>query len=396
MSEYQYYEFQAIDRPLNEQQQAYVRGLSRRVEMTPSHARFTYSYGDFPANPLKVLEAHFDALLYEANWGSKRLAFRFPRAAIDLQPLMPYYFGVEEISLTTSEQHVILDFDFNEEGGGGWIEEDASLGSMVLLRQDILRGDLRSLYLAWLKAAPRVDEWDDELYGADDEDDASDGAEADEDDSLREPPVPAGLGQLSAPLQAFAAFFEIDADLIAAAAEASPPLDPAVDEIERWVLLLPEAERNAFLVRVARGEPLVDVQLVRRLREVGGKSSTSSPEPVTERRTIDELLAAAEQRKQQRKKREREEARRARLRQLEALAQREPAAWTQVEQLIARKNASAYDEAVALLVDLRDLANHRREQARFDERIAALESEYAKRPSLLERFRKAGLIKASR
>ncbi len=286
MSEYQHYEFQAIDRPLNEQQQAYVRSLSRRVEMTPSHAKFTYSYGDFPANPFAVLEAHFDALLYEANWGSKRLAFRFPRAAIDLQPLMPYYFGVEDISLTTSEQHVVLDFDFNEEGGGGWIEEESSLGSMVLLRQDILRGDLRALYLAWLKAAPRVDDWDDELYDDDDEDADQEDADADEDDSLREPPVPAGLGQLSAPLQAFAAFFEIDIDLIAAAAEASPPLDQAADEIERWVPLLSEAERNVFLVRVARGEPLVDVQLIRRLREVGGKSSPAAPAPVTERRTI--------------------------------------------------------------------------------------------------------------
>src|SRR3712207_5852362 len=107
MSEYQYYEFQAIDRPLTEEQQAYMRSLSSRVELTPTRAVFTYSYGDFRGNPLAVLEAHFDALLYLANWGSKRLAFRFPRAAIDLQPLMPYYFGVDEISLTTTEQHVV-------------------------------------------------------------------------------------------------------------------------------------------------------------------------------------------------------------------------------------------------------------------------------------------------
>ncbi len=42
MSEYQYYEFQAIDRPLTEEQQAYMRSLSSRVELTPTQAVFTY------------------------------------------------------------------------------------------------------------------------------------------------------------------------------------------------------------------------------------------------------------------------------------------------------------------------------------------------------------------
>ena len=79
MSEYQYYEFQAINRPLTEEQQTYMRSLSSRVELTPTRAVFTYSYGDFRGNPLAVLEAHFDALLYLANWGSKRLAFRCRR-----------------------------------------------------------------------------------------------------------------------------------------------------------------------------------------------------------------------------------------------------------------------------------------------------------------------------
>ena len=217
-----------------------------------------------------------------------------------------------------------------------------------------------------------------------------------ESSGLREPPVPAGLGQLSAPLQAFAELFEIDEDLIAAAAEASPPLDQDVDQIEQWVPMLPEAERNAFLVRIARGEPLVDVGLVRRLRQVGGKANTAGPESATPRRTIGELLAAAEQIQQRRETQQREEAERARLRKLEALAQREPATWTQVEQLIGRKQAQPYDEAVALLVELRDLAIHRGEPTRFEQQIEAIWAEYSNRPALLERLRKAGLIKATR
>ena len=87
MSEYQYYEFQAIDRPLSEEEQRYIRSLSSRVTPTPTQAAFTYSFGDFRGDPLKVLERYYDALLYLANWGSKRLAFRFPRAVVDYERL---------------------------------------------------------------------------------------------------------------------------------------------------------------------------------------------------------------------------------------------------------------------------------------------------------------------
>ena len=38
MSEYQYYEFQAVDRPLTEEAQAVMRRLSSRVELRPVSA----------------------------------------------------------------------------------------------------------------------------------------------------------------------------------------------------------------------------------------------------------------------------------------------------------------------------------------------------------------------
>ncbi|MEI6777665.1 MAG: hypothetical protein WCK70_12270 [Chloroflexales bacterium] len=56
MSEYQYYEFQTIDRPLTAEQQAEMRRLSSRVELSASCATFNYAYGSFRSDPLKVLE----------------------------------------------------------------------------------------------------------------------------------------------------------------------------------------------------------------------------------------------------------------------------------------------------------------------------------------------------
>src|SRR5258706_2385669 len=236
MSEYQYYEFLALDRPLSADAIAEVRMLSSRVQPTPTQAVFTYSYGDFRGDPLNLLAKHYDVMLYLANWGSKQLAFRFPKAAIDQQALQPYYYGVEEIELTTTEQHVILNIAFQEEGGGDWIEGDGGLAPLVPLRDDILRGDLRALYLAWLASAERR---------------ASGGADDEDGDDPIEPPVPPGLGQLSSALQAFVDLFEIDQDLVGAAAATSPVLKATSEPIERWMQLLPEAERSSFLARAA-------------------------------------------------------------------------------------------------------------------------------------------------
>lgn len=268
MSEYQYYEFRAINRPLTDEERRYVRTLSRRVHLTPAQAIFTYNYGDFPGDPLALLETHFDALLYTANWGSRELAFRFPRALVDLEPLQQYHWAADEITLKTSEQHDVLDIDFQDAEPGDWIEGEGLLAPLLPLRDDILRGDMRALHLAYLKAAQYTDDMDDEL---DDGLEYLDAEPPDDEGNERATvtlPVPPGLDQLSAPLRAFADFFAIDADLIARAALGSPPLERMDEQIDRWVAQVPDAERAAWLVRLARGEPHLDVQFLRRLREI--------------------------------------------------------------------------------------------------------------------------------
>jgi hypothetical protein len=384
VSEYQYYEFLALDRPLSAEDLAYVRTLSRRVQPTPTQAVFTYSYGDFPGDPLNLLANHYDVMLYLANWGSKQLAFRFPKTAIDLQALQPYYYGVEEIELTTVGQHVILNIAFHEEEGVDWIEGEGQLASLAPLRDDLLRGDLRALYLAWLASAARWAGTNDE---ADEWDDAEE-RDAVDDDDLIEPPVPPGLGQLSAPLRAFVEFFDVDQDLVGAAAAASPALKATTEPIERWVPLLPEAERNSFLVRAARSEP-VGAELLRRLREVGGAERPVAA--AAPRRTFAAIVEASEEVRRQRQERERQEAERVRLAKLDALAKREEQVWAQVPDLLARRTASGYDEAVAQLADLRDLAVHRKRRTAFDTRLRDVLAPYATSAALHRRLREKKL-----
>ena len=90
MSEYQLHEFQSIDRTLTPADRQYLEGLSSRVEVTATSARFNYSYGDFRGDPLKVLERCFDILLYQANFGVLQLAIRLPKEVAVSDLYEPY------------------------------------------------------------------------------------------------------------------------------------------------------------------------------------------------------------------------------------------------------------------------------------------------------------------
>jgi hypothetical protein len=43
-----------------------------------------YHWGDFRGNPDALMERYFDAFLYLANWGTRRLMIRLPRGLLDL------------------------------------------------------------------------------------------------------------------------------------------------------------------------------------------------------------------------------------------------------------------------------------------------------------------------
>jgi hypothetical protein len=70
MSEYQYYEFQAIDRRLTEHEMGELRSRSTRARITATSFANEYSWGDLKGAPDAWMEKYFDAFLYLANWGT--------------------------------------------------------------------------------------------------------------------------------------------------------------------------------------------------------------------------------------------------------------------------------------------------------------------------------------
>ncbi len=370
--EYQYYEFQAIDRHLTKAEQEYVQSLSSRVRPTATRAVFTYSYADFPGRPLSVLEKCFDAMLYMANWGSYQLAFRFPKSAVNIQVLESYCVqGVIEVS--TTAKYVILNIEIHEEEGGGWIEENNNwLSALLPLRQTILQGDYRVLYLAWLQAA---------AVSAYLEEDA------------QEPPVPPNLQKLNGPLQAFVDWLEMEPDLIAVAAKSSPTQNALKEPFKEWVNALSDKEKTKLLLEIVTGDSAIASQLQARLRRKFAQASEFPLVPDGEQRHFSQLRALADTQRSERQAKEKAAAQAKRRKYLESLKPRQAQLWETIKDLIARKQAQPYKQAIQHLVDLRDLAELEGSLAIYQSRIRQMQDEYSNRSGLLRRMREAKLLR---
>ena len=370
MSEYQYYEFQAIDRPLTQEERAAISQLSSRVKPTATSASFTYSYGNFRGDPKQVLARYFDIMYYIANWGTQQLMFRFPTSLINREAIELYCID-NYISLSFAGDWAILDWEFSqEEGFNDWIEGEGILSELIGLRQEILQQDYRGLYLAWLKAI-----------------DLSEGY-IDIDKTQLEPPLPPGLGQLSAAQKAFTEIFELDEHLLNVACASSGKLTTISEQTwQQAITQLSASEREDFLLRLAKGEHNLSAKFQQKLSQL----IPNSPASNQPRRRIQELLEAAAEEEKKAEKRRQQEAEAKRIEELQTLAKREAQVWQQVESLIQKAQSKSYDEAVKLLVKLRDLAEYQNRLPVFQERLNRIYEQYSNRSGLKRRLQEVGL-----
>ena len=380
VSEYQYYDFRAIDRPLTRKEMAALRSISTRAAITATSFTNHYEWGDLKANPSKLIEKYFDAFVYVANWGTHEFYIRLPQESVDYKLFKAMVSG-GNVQVRKTARFVIVEFGSESEWDG---EDDGTewMASLMPLRSDLLRGDLRCLYLGWLRCA-------------------QDGGPAE--DKL-EPPVPAGLEELSGPLYALIEFLEIDEDLVEVAAQASKPLvaGPTRRELSAWIRSLPEKDKNELLITAVaeQGERWRN-DLIRRFRRQN-LLQTSDGSAASERRKAGDLLAAAHARAKERarllneqriaeaaKRGAEDEANRARY--LDQLARREPQIWKRVAAHIQMRQPKDYDKAVVLLTDMHDFAVRRGQTARFQTALEKIRQTHAAKESFLRRLAKADL-----
>jgi len=219
------------------------------------------------------MEKYFDAIVYYANWGTHWYMLRFPRASLDIKAMKKYGMG-EALTLRPKGQYLIAEFRSEDEDGDWDGEGENWMASLLSLRADLLGGDLRSLYLGWLASAQ----------------------DGDLDDDASEPPLPPGLGKLSAPLKNLAEFLRIDPDLLRVAAQGSPPApkdDSAAVDPKDWIRTLAQSEKDDMLLRVLQGEAVsVRQQLQQRFRQTLVRKGLRKADTRKEkRRTVAELRA---------------------------------------------------------------------------------------------------------
>lgn len=226
MSEYQYFEFQAIDRPLNKNEMAELRSYSTRARITTTSFVNDYSWGDFKGDADVWMDKYFDAFLYVANWGTHILKLRLPEKLLNAKTARVYAIG-EHAAARIRNGNVILTFLSEHEDGEDSVDSRGLLASLISVRAELARGDLRALYLGWLLCMQN--------------------GELDV-DSLA-PPVPAaGLTKLSASLTSLVEFLRVDKALVRASAKAAANVTQSKERLGRGVAQRSAKPRRARVV----------------------------------------------------------------------------------------------------------------------------------------------------
>jgi hypothetical protein len=282
-----------------------------------------------------MLRRGYDMHLHYANFGMRKLMFRLPAG-------LPW----NEKSFDAFRVEYGIEWKADQKGHGGIlvIEPEAEEGyeveyykfdgdelipHLARVRELLIGGDLRPLYLAWLACSGDPD--------------------------AVEPPVPAGFGELPPELVALAEFYELHEDLIRAAADRSPPAPNSEDrqhQLETWVDAQSEDDLRDIVCRMlAEGSSGVHAETLARIRDESATIEWPTEEPT---RTLGELLKVAGQYENQRLLREESEQARARELHLQAIAADPNKTIANVKKLVKLGSTAEYELAAQELADLRE------------------------------------------
>ena len=378
MSEYQYYEFLAVDRPLTQKQIRQVREFSTRAEITSTSFVNEYHWGNFRGDPDQFVTRYFDLMVYFANWGTRRLLMGLPAEAIDVPAWREYERECGFEIRKKSSERVLVEFWSDDEDFDDYGESQGLMASLAPIREELLGGDTRPLYLGWLAGVQ-----------LDDEEGTS-------------PPIPPQLTNLTAAQQRLAEFLRVDEDLLEVAARQSAQAAAPSIRFDEWLRGLPPARKDEALLALASGQdPSARAKLI---REYQSAVRAGAPPKEGEAPPLERLLEAARQIRDERKAAERARAERrrakklaeeaaAREKQIQLLMSREADAWRKVESIVGSKQAKEYDAAVATLRDLREVAIRKEALDAFGERVRALREAHRAKYTFVQRLDQADLLR---
>ena len=382
MSEYQYYEFLAIERELTSIEMSALRNISSRAEITPVSLTNVYNFGDFKGNPTDLVRQYFNAHVYMANWGTALFMINLPLEAISRETAetmqsadfldFKAFKNLWVITWSLDDEPEDLD-RFVMDDGRSWMKR------LVPIREELLRGDLRSLYIGWLAAMAKEMIDDEEL----------------------EPLSLEGLGSLTPAQQALAEFLEVDSDLLAGAGMGSPDseeYEQKKEMMEKWLNTLSQerllnATRLLLTGQGQQAERELKNEYYAWMRSLSDGSSGDDLRTVKEiRENADSAQKMRLERERLERKRQEEKRRQKRQAHLKELAQNTYQAWKEIQRTVARGSGLAYKEVCQALIDLSEAYANYKDPESFQRELNHFIGDHMRRKALIKRLIQAGLL----
>jgi hypothetical protein len=265
----------------------------------------------------------------------------------------------------------------------------------MALREELMDGDVRALYIVWLASECLMGIGE----GGNRDDAYEDVVEVDYDVDV--PAIPLGLGTLTSAQQALAELLQAPQELLVAAARHSSAAIASIDDAEDMaglIHLLPLDRRTDYLMRLAHNEPGLSRKLMKELQalsqesQLGQRSQDHSQDAA--RRTSSAgtrvpfaaLLTESRAIGAQWEHEQRERERLMREYHLQQIHEQQDEYWHRAELAVTRGSGAGYDEAAAILAELRDVSAHFKEMPAFEARFRAWVTPHVRRPAFVKRL----------
>ena len=387
MSEYQHVMFRAVDAPLTDKQLAFAEKQSSRADVTRWSLAVDYHYSSFRGDVDGLLRRGYDVYLQYANYGCREIRIRLPHGLPATKSVWSQYIDGEQVCWkkdAKGKAGILKLFPFHEPGELEEVWEfEKYIDSAIFLRERLMAGDLRPLYMFWVCGAA---------------DDYNDPAE------VCEPPVPHGIEEMAKLASEFMEFYDLDPLLLEVAGEDLPPPPSSTSSesnLSQWLSGL-DGKRAKELLREFLGSDTLGLK-TKLLAEIRS-SERSEAWPTTEKnRSFAELLSRAEElrskenakaarRAETKKKREAEKAERERQQRMSEM-QKAPKKWLkEAEQLVEIRGTDNYEAAADILADLREAVGGDKGEKMVRHHAAHLAKQHPTLNRLKSSFRKRGLL----
>jgi hypothetical protein len=346
-----------------------------------------YHYSDFRGDVDGLLRNGFDVFLHYANYGVREIRLRLPGGLPFEKTVWSKFVDGERLKWSrdaTGKSGILTLRPYHEPGEieEAW-EFDEYVDAAVQIRETLIAGDLRGLYLLWLCAA---------------DDDYNDP------DETIEPPVPHGMAELPGQSENLLTFFGLDTLLLKAAAEGveNEPGGVSQDKrLEDWVRSLSVEQSKTLLARfLVEDSQAIKMETLAEIREAQPPISwptTDKKRTFSQLLEIGKVLRSEETRIRQREadakaKRDAAKAEKERQARMKEMAA-SPATWlAKAEKLADARGTDNYKAAADILADLREAVGGEEGNKLARRHAAHLAKKYPTLNQLKSSLRKCGLL----